>query len=675
MNMTDIKWRFRKMSPAEVNQGTVVREFFEDEPINTRLVREVIQNSLDAGVDKVLGNPIGTTGPVRVRFSLAGILNPLPYEKASRYFAGIAPHLVGIDDLDTRIRERAASANLVSDGVPYIVVEDAGTMGLGGDWREYDTTDGGNHFYWFFRNVGLSGKGDSDNGSWGLGKWVFPDASQISAYLAITRRQDGETLLMGQTVLSKHSINGQRYDPIGYFAVTGDDGLPLPLRTSEPEQRLFIEQCIADFDLQFRSSSGLSVVIPFPRIGGTLTIANEDYDDAGISRDELLAAVVHNYFYPIIAGNLEVIIDSGDGTAPMLVAKDTIDGIVKQLPLPATGEHSSESYRRLFDMCRASLRCTDEDYEVLDAPPSANRDRYDVNQLAAWRNRYQAGEMLAFRIGTVVQRRGGESQDTTLRLYLQRDQGLTEGHDYYVRGTLSIHGNMDFIRRRREVCALLVVDQEEPLAAMLRDSEPPAHTSWRQRTSRVANRWERPRVRIDEVRNTPGNLLTLLEPPTEEVQKDAFTDIFFWDGSDERHTERRVREGPTDYGMLPNPPERQPQVFDIAQIEGGFRVRLASGLTNPPARVRLRVAYEIPRGNPLSRYSPEDFLLHGRDALPHQMGGCEVRRGSAGNDLFLDIDDPEDFEFAVSGFDPLRDVYVRIERISEMEGDDADTTV
>ena len=480
---------------------------------------------------------------------------------------------------------------------------------------------------------------------------------------------------MGQAVLSKHSINGQGYDPIGYLAVAGHDGLPLPLRTSEPEQRPFIEECIADFDLQFRSNSGLSVVIPFPRIGRAATITREEDDGAGIGPNELLAAVVHNYFYPIIAGNLEVIIDSGDGTAPVLVGKDTIDGIVRHLPLPATGEHSSESYRRLFAMCRASLNRPDEDYEVLDAPPSANRDRYDANQLAAWRNRYQAGEMLAFRIGTVVQRRGGEIQDTTLRLYLQRDTDLTEGHDYYVRGTLSIHGNMDFIRRRREACALLVVDQEEPLAAMLRDSEPQAHTSWRQRTSRVANRWERPRVRIDEVRNTPGNLLTLLEPPTEEVQKDAFTDIFFWDGSDGRPTERRVREGPTDHYIPPDIPKRQPQVFDIAQMEDGFRVRLASGLTNPPARVRLRVAYEIPKGNPLSRYSPEDFLLHGRDALPHQMGGCEVRRGSSGNELFLDIDDPEDFEFAVSGFDPLRDVHIRIERISEMEGDHADTTV
>ena len=34
------------------------------------------------------------------------------------------------------------------------------------------------HFYWFFRNIGRSGKRDEDAGSWGLGKWVFPDASK-----------------------------------------------------------------------------------------------------------------------------------------------------------------------------------------------------------------------------------------------------------------------------------------------------------------------------------------------------------------------------------------------------------------------------------------------------------------------------------------------------------------
>ena len=666
--MADLKWRFRKMSPAEVNQGTVVREFFEDEPINTRLVREAIQNSLDAALGKTRG--AAGAGPVRVRFALGGINNPLPMAKAARYCDGIAPHLAEIDELDDGLRERARSGNPAASGMPYIVVEDAGTQGLGGDWTEYDTTDPDNHFYWFFRNIGLSGKGDSDNGSWGLGKWVFPDASHVSAYLAVTRRPDGETLLMGQTVLTKHTINGQRYDPVGYFGVQNHDDLTLPLQLSNPEHRPFIEQCIADFDLQFRNESGLSLIVPFPRVGSGKAAAADDTDadDAvGVDLNELIAAVVHNYFYPIIAGKLEVIIDAGDGTNPTVVSAATISGVVDRLDLPATGERSIGSYRRLFAMCRDSINRRPTDYEVLPALPSGNRERYAETQLAVWRARYQAGEVLAFRIGTDVDRRGEGKKATALRLYLQQDATLTEGHDYYVRGTLSIYGHMDFIRPHREACALMVVDETEPLAAMLRDSEPPAHTYWRPDSSRAFNRWVAARHRIQAVRSTPGNLLRLLEMPTDTVQKDAFTDIFFWDGNRSRPTNTRIRESPGGYNTDRGKPDgHRPPDFDITRTGNGFRVTIASGSTDPPTRALLQVAYETPRGNPLSRYVPSDFRLHGRgEKLSLQVGGCRFEPGKDGNEMFLDIDNPDDFEFAVSGFDPLRDVFVKVERVDD----------
>ena len=90
--MTAAKWRFRKMTLAEENYDPMERELFESEPINTRLAREAIQNSLDAG-------PKGANAPVRMRFALAGIHNPLPAERAARYLDSLADHLTYILDL------------------------------------------------------------------------------------------------------------------------------------------------------------------------------------------------------------------------------------------------------------------------------------------------------------------------------------------------------------------------------------------------------------------------------------------------------------------------------------------------------------------------------------------------------------------------------------------------
>ena len=668
--MGGTQWRFREMSPSEINQGTVVGEFFGDEPINTRLVREAIQNSLDAGIDKALGNPTGTSGPVRVRFDLTGITNPLPAARAARYLAGLEPHLTATGD--------GPGATALSEDMPYIVVEDAGTTGLCGDWRAFDTNDSKNYFYWFFRNIGLSGKGESDSGSWGLGKWVFPDASLAKGYIAVTKRfDDGETLLMGQTVLNKHTVNGQRYDPVGYFATPDAEGMALPLRMSEPEHQELVSDCISDFGLQWRSEPGLSIIIPFPDVGRRSDADGEDDDNsAGIDRAWLLDAVIRNYFYPIIAGSLEVVIvvgnyaDADDNST--IVNRDTIDRVVAELDLPDSGEWSLPSYRRLFAMCRASLEQGDAECHLLDAPPSRNHDQYDADLLGRWRSRYQAGELLAFRVKSDVERRDRQRQDTELRVYLQRDAALGEGQDYYVRGTLSIHGSMDFIKRHREACALLIVDERQPLAAMLRDSEPPAHTAWNVSAGRAANKWVAASRRIGEVRNTPGNLLTLLEAPTEAMQKDAFADIFFWDGGNPTAADRtrRIRDGRHTYNPKPPPIPKRPQEFDVTPSAGGFRVRLtAAGIADPPACAHLQVVYALSRGNSFGRYREDDFRLHGRGgALSFQMGGCRLRPDKAGNAVFLDIDDPDDFEFAVSGFDPTRDVRISIERVQPDAG-------
>ena len=271
--MAEVKWQFRQMSRAEINHESMEREFFQDDNINVRLVREVIQNSLDAALDKSEGRPRGSSGPVRVRFSLAGMSSPLPEERAREYFIGLETHLEAIPELEDDIVSRLKHGALVTGGVPFLVIEDDRTKGLNGNWEQFDDTTEqpaeGNDFYWFFRNVGRSGKGESDNGSWGLGKWVIPDASRISSYIAVTRRsEDDETLMLGQAVLNKHTVEGKRYPPYGYFAIHDEQDFPCPLTTTNPEHRPLIRQCINDdFDLRYRSSPGLSVIIPFPRVG------------------------------------------------------------------------------------------------------------------------------------------------------------------------------------------------------------------------------------------------------------------------------------------------------------------------------------------------------------------------------------------------------------------------
>lgn len=664
--MAEARWHFRPMTRGEINYDPMERELFAAEPINERLVREAVQNSLDAAISRTDPN---YTGPVRMRFSLQGVHDPLDASSAAAYVDGLEEHLRTGLDPDDDFRRRVDLRGLANSGMQYLVIEDAGTVGLEGDWRQFDDSSeeptDNNHFYWFFRNVGRSGKSEADGGSWGLGKWVFPDASHASAYIAVTRRRsDGETLMMGQAVLTTHYVDGQRCAPHGYFGVEGEDGLILPLRSSNDAERSLIEQCAAEFDLRLRTEPGLSVIVPFPRVD----------EDSPIDRRRILAAVVHNYYYPILAGRLEATVDEG-GSAVTEVTADTIDDVLAHLELEDEGERSAGSYQRLFEMCRDAATLPDREHVELLSPPRNIPSYEHHSMLAGLRSRYESGEMLAFRIRTSVERKGTDRQEpTSFCLYVQHDDSLTQGHDFYVRGDLSIN-RMDFIGRRR-ARTLLVAEGSEPLAAMLRDSEPPAHTAWHPQSERAAKRWVAAKRRIDEVRNAPNNLLSIWDAAPVELQRDALADIF--PASGQGAARRRGGKGkPVGKPDRPDPPSSHPD-FDVQRVETGFRARFASNVSDPPQRVRLRAVYDTPRGNPLNAYSPRDFLLHGPGALDVRVEGCHAVPGDDGNELLLDVADPARFSVIVQGFDERRDVLARVERVADAapgEGADNDPSV
>ena len=468
----DVRWHFRKMSPSEINQDPVEREFFGDEPINVRLAREVIQNSLDASIAKKLNGERTSGPPVKVRFSLAGLTNPLAAEKAGTYFRGLSKHLAVIDDLDDEIQDAAAEGSLFEADVPYVVIEDAGTSGLCGDTTQFDDSDDhpalANDFYWFFRNVGRSGKGATDNGSWGLGKWVMPDVSEASTYIALTKT-DKDLLMMGQSILKKHTIGGERYASYGYLSVLDENGLSLPLAMSEPAHRKTIQRFISDFNISLRHERGLSVVIPFPRI------VKDDDEGDGTNAEELIAAVIHNYFYPIVNGWLEVTVEPEDGKPTVTISANTIDEVVKRMKTDAEGEWSQSSYSRLFAMVRQTQWYGNDEYLQLSSPPQIGENYKHAKDLRALRSSYESNELIPIRIATRITSKKGERSNTSFNVYLQRLDNVNIGHDYYIRGTLSIP-EMDFIQRYRAL-ALVVVDEKQPLAAMLRDSDGPgAHS-------------------------------------------------------------------------------------------------------------------------------------------------------------------------------------------------------
>jgi hypothetical protein len=249
-----MEWRFKALTKNDTLQNASHLEFFHNEALHSTvdaLAREDIQNRLDA---RARNEP-----RVEVRYRLCGPVDPRDREQ---WFRGLAPHLTS-----TETREELGTSPSLSRPLQWLVIEDYNTTGLEGDPDCFQDPAPGsqrNDFFWFIRNVGRSGKKGGDRGRWGLGKIVYPAASQVRSMFAYSvRHSDRQRLLIGRSVLAVHKAGNRQHDSEGYFGRFDDtlhEYFALP-ETSAP----VLDKFAKDFCIKRKPDEpGLSVVIPWP---------------------------------------------------------------------------------------------------------------------------------------------------------------------------------------------------------------------------------------------------------------------------------------------------------------------------------------------------------------------------------------------------------------------------
>ena len=652
--MANPRWRFARMTPAEINQDPVQGEFFSREAdLPGRLVREAIQNSLDArrGDD-----------PVRVRFVFSGKRDALPADRAARYLRRLRRHVeavveaggmsTGTSDDDNEESVAYDALACFDKPMDHLVVEDFGTRGLAGDIEAHSEREEGNHFWGFFRSIGISPKGENDAGSWGLGKWVFPDASIINAYLGMTQREGEENwLLMGMALLKTHHLGETKYRYYGSFAahdeLDDEHWFPLPV-DSDDDPDDFILTALDDFGLERMENPGLSVIVPYPK---------DDLTPAAIAR-----AVLTQYFLPIVRGDLQVeIVHPEDGNR-------TIDatGIEEEVGRIAKGrdDESPDSLRGAIELARWAIAREEREHTALPARnlagALAGRDDFD-----AIRERYERGERLAFRLTMNAHARKDNSPlNTSFHLYLERDDELDRGHDYFMRGPLRIP-NMDHIARQK-ARALVLVDGDSQLGHMLRDAEGPAHEAWNTNEQRLKDKWVGSYQRVQDVRHAAERLLLrLTERPPERLTHA----LAKWFPATTPRDDTGGGES-ADGGRTPRPkvPRLPRSPLEIVSASGGFAVRAPKGATGlAGTEWTVTCAYDSTgRGGPFRQFArglaagTPDFVLKDGDI---EKDGCDYSI-TAENEIALHVN-ADGFRIAVSGFDSRRDVIVDVQRVPE----------
>lgn len=624
------------MDLGEVHVDPVHDEFFKAQDLADALVRESIQNSLDARAPR-------SRAPVRVRFRFAAGRHALHPDAHREYFDGLEPHLhATAKNIHTVLPRR-------DEAVPYLVIEDFGTRGLTGDPHidpelEIDGDDRRNDFFYFWRNVGRSNKGEVDRGRWGLGKAVFTVASRIRTIFGITRRLDDDrALLLGQSVLKTHVLDGDRIYPYGFFArFEKRNGLPLPI-----EDPILLDRFVDDFGIH-RLEPGLSIVVPYFR-------------DDELSLERTTASVVQQYFYPILRGDL--VVEVADGARAERIDADSIERL----------SASDAGVAKLCELTRSSLARKDEERILLSergaAAPKWDEGVLDPVVLGELRDRYASGERLAFRVPILVKRKRGRSAaGSWFDVYLEHDDSLRKAEHHFIRRGITIPD----VRTNAEKAARALIVIDEPfLSTFLGDAENPAHSDWSERADKIRSLYDHGPWTLRFVKNSAAFLASLLARPPEGRVRDFLADLFSIDMPDEAPREAATAHIPIrSAGGRSSGSEGTTAGaaaagggLTIARIAGGFTIK-SSDASMIGRSLRGEVAYRVRAGNPFRKHSPFDFDLLSAGNITVQADGVRLRPTAV--NAFELVPAAAKFQISMKGFDPRRDLVVRV-----IDADDA----
>lgn len=624
------------MRPVDVNTASAHDQFFtsdEDEDgMTTALVREAIQNSLDARAD--IGNP------VQVRFSFNGVkVSKLSASQATVYSNGLRKHLeVG-----------GAMTPQLSGQMRYLTIEDSGTTGLTGSIEENNERGDENNFWGFFRSDFISSKpeGTDKGGSWGVGKSVFIQASNWNACLVVTRRQNEERLLMmGRTVLQSHSIGGEKFGQYGWFAKPEHDknSLRLPIDSlTDPTQ--IIESSIKDFQLH-RDQPGMSVIIPKP-------------SDL-LSSNKTIQAVIDQYMLPIIRGDLTIDVVREDGNL-ITINDETIGNSMANIQID----------KAMVELAEWASNPEQHDFFEVDMPNDNDTISFDPSELDKLRTRYQQGERIAFKVRTMITNKEGIQGETHCKVYLQYAPEAREGMIYFVRGDLRIPHPYHRKTKEYKARALVVIDKKEKLASLLRDAEGPAHENWKY-TKRLRENWKGgPRV-YQNIQFIASRLLShLTQHPT--ISRLEILSSIFPSYSPNRNSIEPKSHNSLDPIVNPDDPEVNIANHPFIKVERTatkFNVRKAPDSASLIGIVlSITIAYDVDQGNPLSVFERGlklgilDFSLED-NSLQLRNEGCDYDVQNP-NTVYLTILD-DDFYLECSGFDN-RDLYLQINEVINNE--------
>tara|TARA_Y100000590_G_scaffold51404_1_gene54025 strand:- start:5984 stop:8014 length:2031 start_codon:yes stop_codon:yes gene_type:complete len=629
-------WKFRELGANQSRKDPKQeREYLDRRPANA-VVRETIQNSLDASVSP--------DQMVIVKFRLGHDSVDLNHE----YFKALTPHLAACN----------VTPNQGLFGMHHLVIEDFGTTGLeGGVSAEQLNMDEFDSFIGFWFQEGSSGKIGGRQGRHGVGKTTLNYASQIRTIFGMSMSFSGnEPLrLMGKIRLKDHTVDGVMRSGEGFYS-GGNDSLYLPIESPEA-----IEKFKSTFSLEREKEPGLSLVIPSPvdEIDGT----------------SILKAVIQNWYYAILSGRLEVALVQHDQNTH--IDRNGVIDIALNQDWIGT-DWSTSDIKGHMDFALSIITAPERETYTLDMTTDQHKitDISFGDSLNSIRKVFQHGETVSVKVPVEVRYKDSSKNQASFFIvsfakYNSPEAGSNDPlQELYVRGGIVLR-DMPSTLGSHKVRVILTVD-DDSLSSLMGDSENTHHTRWIQTAPALSDPGKgyesiaHAQAVVRMVNNSVRQILDVIDVLDDERLPGFMGDILYVPDRPKRQNTRIPDEedvlGP---GEVPDIDSSSIDYFNISKAaeDDGVLVTLSSlGKKYLPFTAVVSMAYALADGtNPFKAYRPEDFTINGD--LSWTETGLEVLEVTD-NSIRFSVRD-ENARLVVTGFDGNRDITIDHRRIGE----------
>ena len=299
----EYKWDFplAGTSDDEGANNSTIKEFRQ--AAYSKLVKEALQNSLDARVDP--------KKPVKVIFEKQTI-DSSDVPGASQIYESICESCEyfpdGKNHEPIEQEKKYAKKYFVEEHrIPVLKISDYNTTGLTG---VNDLENRKTHWYGLVKSFNQSNKGDGENGSQGVGKFSHFAYSTIQTVLYGTYTNDNYFGFQGKIILTTHYHNRKKYLSKARFGELNDDKTDVKPITDPNKVPIIFRR---------GQNPGTDVYI--------LGFETEDHD----WKKEIALSVLENFFYAISENNIEIEIRE-DNQPQILINKFNLE---KELQLAA----------------------------------------------------------------------------------------------------------------------------------------------------------------------------------------------------------------------------------------------------------------------------------------------------------------------------------------------------